>query len=290
MERLNGAPPELPRGAQLPFNRCNLPAAVLGSVGFQRQPSALELDGIVPFHRRWFEALDAVDSAQERAQRLVDYINVAFRLCHPEELGDAGDDRSSRLNATCFRMIRGWSFDANGREAAVLKGWVESRFGLRALFHNGRLDDPRSQAHVDYQRCRAVGTWGTAALESQLDVLYTFCQYELARRGRHGPGHAAPQTPLASIERLRLFRGVGAEVETDILENQDATRKILLLNSLSSFTAERDRAESFGKYILEVDVPTSKIMFHNRLIPNLLTGETEYMVIGGVYEGDLLRF
>jgi NAD+--dinitrogen-reductase ADP-D-ribosyltransferase len=172
-------------------------------------------------------------------------------------------------------LIRGWCFDSNGREGAVLKGWVESRFGLLARFHGGCLRDQSSDAFVRYLRQRTEGIFGTAALESQLDVLFSFSQYELA---------------LSNGPNLTLYRGISSKSEIEIIQEIDSSRFIVLLNNLTSFTSERERAEEFGYYILEASVPISKVFFYSRLIPNLLSGEDEFMVIGGLYEVYLKRY
>ena len=58
----------------------------------------------------------------------------------------------------------------------------------------------------------------------------------------------------------------------------------MLLNNLSSFTSNRERADEFGDYVLEVRVPWQKIMFYSDLLPGKLKGEEEVVVIGGVYD------
>jgi NAD+--dinitrogen-reductase ADP-D-ribosyltransferase len=60
--------------------------------------------------------------------------------------------------------------------------------------------------------------------------------------------------------------------------------RIVLLNSLNSFTRERERACEFGDSILEVQVPLAKVIFFHGLLPGKLCGEAEFGVIGGVYE------
>jgi len=53
----------------------------------------------------------------------------------------------------------------------------------------------------------------------------------------------------------------------------------------------RELAESFGDIILEVEVPTVKILFFNSLLPkHALKGEGEYVVIGGDYEAKALYY
>ncbi len=43
-------------------------------------------------------------------------------------------------------------------------------------------------------------------------------------------------------------------------------------------------AGEFGDYILAAEIPTAKIFFHCTLLPGVLKGEDEYLVIGGAYE------
>jgi hypothetical protein len=96
---------------------------------------------------------------------------VHFRLERPEELGFVPElgrlnacrrhpDPRARTRSNYLRLVRGWAFDSDGREAAVLKGWVESRFGLLARYHRGCLHDPASEAQARYQEARAAGLYG----------------------------------------------------------------------------------------------------------------------------------
>ena len=73
-------------------------------------------------------------------------------------------------------------------------------------------------------------------------------------------------------------------VDHEILAAGERGRHVILLNNLSSFTYSRERACEFGDGILEVDVPLSKIFFHCGLLPGVLQGEDEFLVIGGVVE------
>jgi NAD+--dinitrogen-reductase ADP-D-ribosyltransferase len=167
----------------------------------------------------------------------------------------------------------------------VLKHWVETRFGLLARHHGGPLDGD-NDAYQRYLAQGAQGLYATNALEAQLDLLYTYCQYELVR-----------QHPEET--HLRLYRGINRIGEHEVL---DADAEIgamsgagvartglggwrrVLLNNLNSFTGDRERACEFGDYILEVEVPLPKVFFYNSLLPGMLKGEEEWVVIGGVYE------
>jgi NAD+--dinitrogen-reductase ADP-D-ribosyltransferase len=256
----------------LPLNRCNLPAVILGSLTYQRHPVPLEIDGIRAFHADLFAALASVDGHAERAQRFQDYMTVHFCLEHLEDAGlTPGRRGKQRANANYLRLVRGWSFDSDGRDGAVLKAWVESRLGLLARHHRGPLHGRGSDAYLAYLREGCTGLYGTNALEAQLDLLYTYCQHELA---------------LAHLEKthLRLYRGINRIDEHEVLGRLQGGRFLVLLNNLNSFTLSRERADEFGDYILSVEVPLPKVLFYNRLLPGMLKGEDEVVVIGGVYE------
>lgn len=259
----------LPREARLPINRCNLPAVVLGGLTFQRYPAELLLDGVAELHRNLFQRLEAA-RPEQRGEVFGDYLTVHFRLERPEDMGFTGT-RKGRAKANYIKMIRGWSFDADSREGAVLKGWVESRFGLTPRWHGQPLRDPSGSAYRRYQEMRAQGLYGTNAIEAQLDLVYTYCQFELARR-HHGARH------------VTLYRGVNRLADHEVLESRGKGQHVVLFNNLNSFTCSRERACEFGDYILAVDIPLTKIFFHCGLLPGVLQGEDEFLVIGGVAE------
>lgn len=259
----------LPREARLPINRCNLPAVVLGGLTFQQHPTELLLDGVAELHANLFQRLAAA-APEARAEVFRDYMTVHFQLEWPEEMGLSGH-KKGRAKANYIKMIRGWSFDADSREGAVLKGWVESRFGLMPRWHGQPLRDPAGEAYSRYLEMRSQGLYGTNAIEAQLDLVYTFCQYELARRHR-GARH------------VTLYRGVNRLADHEVLEKRSNGRHVVLLNNLNSFTCSRERACEFGDYILAVDIPLTKIFFHCGLLPGVLQGEDEFLVVGGVVE------
>ena len=272
--RITDKPPMLPRDARLPINRCNLPAVILGSLTFQEHPTALVLDGVAELHADLFARLDRLTLAHQRAEVFRDYITVAFRLEHPEEIGfdehaaPREGGRKSRHKANWLRVLRGWGFDPDGREAAVLKGWVESRFGLIPRQHGGDLRQLGGDAHRRYEAQRAEGLYSTNALESQLDLVYAYCQYEFSRA----------KTP----EHLTLYRGVNRLVAHEVLATE-GRRRLVLLNNISSFTDQLERAGEFGDAVLAAKVPTAKVLFHFHLLPRVFQGEGEYLVLGGLY-------
>ena len=259
----------LPRYARLPINRCNLPAVILGSLTFQQHPTDLKLDGIAELHADLFKRLERIASSHERATAFRDYLTVHFCLESLEKAGLTSHSQA-RAKANWMRVLRGWSFNADGREGAILKGWVESRFGLLPRFHREPLRDFSGPAYLHYQEMRSAGLYGTNALEGQLDLLYAYSQYEFQ--------NASPAE--TSIE---LYRGINRIDEHEVLAGS-GRRQVVLFNNLVSFTVCRERASEFGDYILSVRVPTAKIFFNCGLLPGVLKGEGEHLVIGGVYE------
>lgn len=268
--RLSGI--SLPRAACLPFNRCNLPPQILGSLTFQQHPTRLYLDGVKALHGHFFEQLDELEGQAQRAAAFKDLMRASFLLDRLEEVGlQPGKQRLRRDQADYLRMLRGWMFDADSREAAVLKSWVESRFGLLPRNHNGPLGDFSGDNYQAYLAARAHGLYNTNALEAQLDLLYTYCQYELHRRHPHQ-------------QHLLLHRGVNRLADHDVLARPTAEKWIVLLNNLNSFTDDPERADEFGDQVIRCEVPLAKLLFVPGLLPGTLKGEQEYLVLGGLYQ------
>lgn len=262
--------PPLPVTARLPINRCNLPASILGSVSFQRYPQPLVIDGILELHSALFARLDQLALASERAQYFMDYLAVHFRLHQLEDAGLDHHSRHDRKRANYLRVLRGWLFDPNGREAAILKAWVESRFGLLPRFHKQAIGSAECPAYRQYEQDRAQGLYNTNALEAQLDLLYSYCQYELR---------------LDGADKLRLYRGMNnLDKKFETLAHNEHGDPIVLVNSVNSFSRERDRADEFGDTVIAVEIPTAKVFYYSGLLPGRLAGEDEYIVIGGLYE------
>jgi NAD+--dinitrogen-reductase ADP-D-ribosyltransferase len=264
-------PPILPATARLPINRCNLPAIIHGSLTYQRHPVALHIDGVSELHRDLFTRLDGLNEPPDRAHVFQDYMTVHFRLATLEDAGMDPEQGHPRARANYLRLLHGWLFDPDSREGAVLKGWVESRFGLLPRWHKGPVRHGDDAAYQAFLAERVMGLYNTNALEAQFDLLYAYCQYELAR-----------QYPQQS--HLTLYRGINNVDEYEVLEGDLRKRAIVVMNNLNSFTGSRERAGEFGDYVLEIEVPLCKIVFYQGLLPGELEGEEEYMVIGGVYE------
>ena len=161
--------------------------------------------------------------------------------------------------------------DSNSIEGAVLKRWVESRMGITPLFHRTLIKDIHSEEYFDYSVDVMKGSARTNAIQSQLDILYEYCQYELIRK--------YSQTLI-----IPLYRGTYDASEHDVIEQIDRRSQIVRLNNLVSFTSDEERAWEFGSTVWEVFVPLSKVFFYNCLLPgSIMKGEGEYLVIGGEY-------
>lgn len=249
------------------LNHCNLPPWVLASREFQERPQALELGDVRHSDKRLFDHLDRIADPEARGAWFHDYVSVKFRL--HEWPDHAGAARAS-LRHSYVHFLVFWTADSNQRSGAVLKSWVESRFGLRATYHGGRLEaDPAARER--YLNDRMAGAARTVGAWMQLDLLYTFCQYELTRRH---PGQT----------HLTLYRGTHDPEEYQVEATPGSPTQLVRLNNLSSFTSESELAWEFGSSVWEVRVPLAKICCFSGLLPrHILQGENEYLVLGGEY-------
>lgn len=249
------------------FTLCNLPPWAVASVDFQADPKPLRIGRVREENHRLFALLDAQENSARRGEIFHEYLSVQFALHQWEE-----HERSARssLRNSYVRYLRGWAVDSNSIEGAVLKGWVHSRIGLRPTFHHVPLGESREN-HDLYAIDRIRGSARTNAIESQLDLLYEFCQYELQRRH---PG-----------ERwLTLYRGTFDAGSYEAVVSEDPKTPIVRMNNISSFTSDRECAWEFGSTVWEVRVPLTKIFFFSDLLPeSILRGEQEFLVIGGEY-------
>ncbi len=253
-------------------NLVGLPTALLASDGFNRAGLPLRLAGVRETNHGLFDMLAKAETVEQAAGMFTDYMAVVFGL-HPEQrarTGRLGDGRR-RYRSSYSRLLRGWAYDSNGFEGAVMKGWVESRFGLFPTFHKERLLRFSSPAWIRYVEEKMGSRFHNNAIFGQLDLLYEFTQWCLTRF-------------QPCLKAMCLFRGVNDFDEHPVVETLDKRTVVVRLNNLVSFTSQRDIAGWFGSYILEAEVPTCKIAFFNALLPQTpLAGEGEVLVIGGDY-------
>jgi NAD+--dinitrogen-reductase ADP-D-ribosyltransferase len=252
------------------LNRCNLSPWIIGSEEFQANPLPVEIDGARTTDGSLFRRLDEIPDAEERSRLFHDYVCVKFGL--NEKAGHHG-----KFNYSYVNLLSAWGADSNRQAGAVLKAWVESRFGILATYHNGRLAD-NAAAREAFTLDRMRGSAKSIGVLMQLDLLYTFCQDELRRR-------------FPDAQSKTLYRGTHDPEEYSIRNQNNQgdgqSRRIALvqLNNLSSFTSDQEVAWEFGSSAWEVEVPLAKIVFFSGLLPkSLLSGESEHLVLGGYYK------
>jgi len=254
-------------------NLVGVPTGLLASAVFNDHPLPLHIRGVHEGHARLFDRLATADSHAEAADHFQDYMNNTFSL--RPAITDTSDGTVRRFRASYLRLLKGWGYDSNSREGAVMKGWVESRFGLFPTFHETALARFASSAWSRYVEAKMSSRFHNNDIFAQLDLLYEFCQWSIGRWFRPGKHH------------LTLYRGVNDFHEDNLLHGQARPRRgnaLVRLNNIVSFTARRDIACEFGDTILEAHVPMVKVLFFNELLPrHALKGEAEYLVIGGDY-------
>jgi NAD+--dinitrogen-reductase ADP-D-ribosyltransferase len=256
--------------AVLPVNRCDLPPWLIASPHFNRNPRRIEIQGVRRAHRALFARLDRLSLPAARERCLRDYIDVLFRARKWRTEESLPGRRSLRNGFLHF--LRGWMQDASSAEGAVLKGWVESRFGIPPAYHGGRIGSTESKEYLRYLSDRMRESARTNAVEAQFDLLYEYVQYEL---GRRHPG----------VRSFTLYRGVRNLGDYRVVEEPAGDRVVLRLNNLNSFSSRPEYAWQFGNRVLEADVPAAKIFFRSDLLPDVLPrGEEESLVIGGDFE------
>lgn len=265
-----------PPGSGLPVighstNLVGLPTELLASAIYNDHPSRLRLNGVREMNRQFFgEMLPQAEDLPDAALAFHLYMQAMFGL-EPEQQEKArGSDGARRFRSSYLRLLKGWGYDANAREGAVLKGWVESRFGLFPTFHKEPIVKFASHAWMTYIEEKMSSRFHNNAIYTQLDIMYEFCQWALER------------FVLGDDTHLTLYRGVNDFAEHQLVERIDKRVAVIRLNNLVSFSSDRDIAGCFGDTILEARVPRTKVVFFNTLLPqHPLKGEGEYLVIGG---------
>ena len=251
------------------FNYCNLPPWVIASRHFNENPQSLEIQGVKEANRFLFEKLAGIASQDERAMVFNDFMSVKFQLHHWQD--QATDTARRSIKNSYLRFLRGWMMDSNSIEGAVLKRWVESRMGITPTYHRERISDIHSEAYFEFSVDVMKGSARTNAIQSQLDLLYEYCQFELSRK-------------FHAIAIIPLYRGTHDASEHDVLEQIGKREQIVRLNNLVSFTSNEERAWEFGSTVWEAQVPLCKIFFYNDLLPgSIMKGEGEYLIVGGEY-------
>ncbi len=253
-------------------NLVGKPSEWLASCAFNDNPVPLHIWGVREMNRSLFDMLDQAADLAEAGEAFTCYMMAMFGI-DPEQREGAGLVAGRRRYRSSFlRLIEGWGFDSNGQEGAVLKGWVESRFGICPSFHKEIIGHVSTRAWASYVEEKMSSRFHNNAIQVQLDLLFEFCQWAIRR-------FAYPGQTL-----LTLFRGINALDEHGIVERIDKRNAVIRLNNLVSFSSDRAIASCFGDAILTAKVPVSKILFFNGLLSSHpLQGEGEHLAVGGEY-------
>lgn len=255
-------------------NLVGIPAPVLGSAAFNRTARTLCIAGTRQAHRGLFSLLEHSHELSEAADMFSHYMNIAFGLRRPDACTEVVERR--RWRSSYLKLLSGWGLDSNSAAGAVLKGWVESRFGLVPGFHKAPLRRFPSPAWLRYVEEKASSRYHNNNIHQQLDLLYDYCQWALTRFLPLGQG------------LIRLWRG-SCSCEEQLIEGSlRARRCIVHLNNLVSFSLSREEAECFGDWVFEALVSPWKILFFPGLLPaGVLQGENEVLVIGGEFDAQV---
>ncbi len=258
-------------------NLVGVPATVLGSTAFNAEPTALHIAGTREAHPGLFALLARSDSAVESRAVFGHYMTHAFALTGPAErhAERRPDDETvvHRWRASYLKLLQGWGLDANGAAGAVLKGWVESRFGLAPVFHKAPLVRFPSPAWMSYLEEKAASRYQNNTILQQLDLLFEFSQWMLARFH-----------PLGDGAHVRLWRGSTRCEEQIVAGSLRGRHCTLRLNNLVSFSRTREQADCFGDWVLQAEVPQAKLLLWPGLLnTSSLHGEAEVLALGGDY-------
>lgn len=254
-------------------NLVGLPTGLLASTAFNAHPVALSINGVREMNRSFFTMLDDAPTLPDAADAFHKYMAAMFDLDPEQHEKTRRNDGVRRFRSSYLRLFKGWGYDNNSPEGAVLKGWVESRFGLFPTFHKAPITGIGTPGWADYIAEKMSSRFHNNSIFVQLDLMYTFCQWALARFVAPGEAH------------MTLWRGVNGYDEHQLVERLEKRRAVIRMNNLVSFTSERDIADCFGDTILTARVPCTKIVFFSRLLPvHPLKGEDEFLVIGGDYD------
>ena len=260
-------------------NLVGVPAPVLASLAFNQNPVSLSIAGTREAYVGLFSLLDRSQNLSEARDMFVHYLSIAFGLRKPQahEMAGMGAAEQRRWRSSWRKLLQGWGMDANGNAGAVLKAWVESRFGLVPIFHKAPLLRFPSPAWVAYLQEKTSSRHNSNNIYQQLDLLFEFCQWALRR--------FQPLDCQASTKHLRLWRGSN-QVEEQLVDGGLQQRRCTVrLNNMVSFSLSAEAASCFGDWVLEVQVPLCKVLVFPGLLPGqVLQGEQEVLALGGEYE------
>ncbi|MDX9952305.1 MAG: NAD(+)--dinitrogen-reductase ADP-D-ribosyltransferase, partial [Methylophilaceae bacterium] len=253
-------------------NLVGVPAGLVSSLAFNEHPQTLNIAGVREIYKGLFNLLEEAVDLTAAASIFRHYMEIVFGL-HSQGSAPA-KGRPRRFHSSYLKLLEGWGFDANSPQGAVLKGWVESRFGLIPTYHKAPLTRFPSPAWVGYLEAKFSSRYHNNSIHAQLDLLYEFCQWAIRRFNYAAGEEALPEKAAlekTTQEKITLWRGINCADEHVLVSGSLRSGDcVVRLNNLVSFTTSRARAEEFGDWILETQVPIVKFLF----FPGLLSGAT----------------
>lgn len=260
-------------------NLVGVPTRLLGSARFNANPVPLSIAGTREAHPGLFALLDRSEDLNDAREIFMHYLAIAFGLRRPDpgELASLGAAEQRRWHSSWRKLLQGWGMDSNGLAGAVLKGWVESRFGLVPSYHKQPLARFPSPPWITYLVEKSASRLNNNNIHQQLDLLYEFCQWALRRH----PPAGIPETG----RHLRLWRGSTRCEEQLVAGTLQGRHCTLRLNNIVSFSLTQEDAGCFGDWVLDVQVPLCKVLVFPGVLPGqVLQGEQEVLALGGDYD------
>lgn len=254
-------------------NLVGIPTGYFASPAFNLSPMPVHINAVREMNAPLFSTMDRYEK-EKVALLFMEHMRVMFGLDAPLEEGE-----KRRYRASYLRLLRGWFFDSNRPEGAVMKSWVESRFGLRTLFHGEIIDSFSGPVYLRFLRDKMHPRFHNNSIFAQLDLLYEYAQYYLERFG--------PRR-----KKFVLYRGFcqGSD-ETQIIEKREKKIWVIRNNSLASYTTNIERASEFGSTVLKIEAPFAKVFCFPLMLPEKLpVYEHEYILIGGDYLSEIVDF
>jgi NAD+---dinitrogen-reductase ADP-D-ribosyltransferase len=251
-------------------NLVGLPTEVLASADFVVAPSELHIAGVREMNAPLFEMLGFASDIGEASEAFAKYMTAIFGL-EAQQLREEGRGKGPPFRYSFVRLLLGWGHDSSSRDAAVLKGWVESRFGLPPAHHGAKISALSDPSWTAYVEDRMGSGFHANSIFAQLDLLYEYVQWALKHLVFPGQTH------------VRLYRGADLFAEQSV-QRANSREPLLRLNSLSSFSTDRAIADCFGSVVVSVRAPLAKILFANTLLTFFpFRAEREVLLIGGDY-------
>ncbi|PMH44849.1 hypothetical protein BCU68_11945 [Vibrio sp. 10N.286.49.B3] len=256
-------------GMTLVHNHCNLPSKLIVSLDYQHRPVPITINSIEPWLGHFRTQVISLLTPNERA----DYFQNVMSLRFGVESSIKNRVNSLKKSPGNYRkLLLGWIFNSDSPHAAVWRKWVESRFGLLTRYHHNPISHPDSHAYQRYLKSGGSFLSSNIELFDQLDFLYFYCQLELELRD-------------PDRTHVTLYRGF-----SNLTTSQIAEMNVAYFNNLSSLTSDPELAIQFGNHIIKVSVPVYKIVCFDSLLPKVLHGEQEYMVLGGLYRVERVTY